>query len=641
MRLGRAKTLRSKSIKPRKIKPLFLSTYFSVRNQLVNIFLEFLVSCYTMVLDKGDPRRLTAYDEHGKSMWDFPIANDIFMYSQTFENEAPDKLRHKYIEGLFYNKKGKITKVHFHEDSDFDELEDLDHILSIENNTVDSYSDCQKGVPCVVVFKEQLIYKIDARDGTFVQYLVKGKPTFPSSEFASYFTKNPANHPEKFLLIGTQSVVTKHIWDDYHQNTIAIIEEQLDFEFRSDYQGKRMYSFEVDQSIRRNGETICTFRGYSDKQRKVKMWNEIEKIGSEISLGWKVFPTSQLVGSTASKSTFHTAKFQTGDLKSIGDNKIFTNELTVYDGEHKTSLETYFPLMKALAEKSDIKELPSTTGNQQNQDLISYTGNTNLNQIEDHSKEDEHWLNDPAAKTDENKSTVVQPEKEDEIVDTWSMVLTLTLITVVGIGSLCYIGSKRHRDFWRYLRLAVVYGLFRDFFYHIKSFNRVRKRRLSASKETSIEIAEELMVPDLYHEMPGREFEKLMKDLNEKSEELERLRRQSDSVSTNFESKYEREFETKSVLGKGGFGVVFEALNKNDRSNYAIKRIELPRCASGLSTARIEREFKALMVLRNKDLSTRHFIDYYQCWQEKNVPKGIYKRYSGFYKMNCRLGGGA
>ena len=72
-------------------------------------------------------------------MWDFPIANNIFMYSQSFETEGPDKLRHKYIEGLFYNKEGKITKVHFHEDSEFDELEDLDHILSIENNTVDSY----------------------------------------------------------------------------------------------------------------------------------------------------------------------------------------------------------------------------------------------------------------------------------------------------------------------------------------------------------------------------------------------------------------------------------------------------------------------------------------------------------------------
>ncbi|CAG5112082.1 Oidioi.mRNA.OKI2018_I69.chr2.g6338.t1.cds [Oikopleura dioica] len=510
--------------------------------------------------DIGESRRLTAYDEHGKSMWDFPIANNIFMYSQTFENDDnTDGLRHKYIEGLFYNKEGKITKVHFHEDSEFDELEDLDHILSIENNTVESYSDCQKGVPCVVVFKEQLMYKIDARDGTFVQYLVKGKPTFPSSEFASYLTKDPSKHPEQYLLIGTQSVVTKHIWDDNRQNTIAIIEEQSDFEFRSDYRGKHMYSFEVDQFIRRSGETVCTFRGYSDKQRKVKMWNEIEEIGSEISL-----------------------------------------------------------------EKSHIKELPNSSQNPESQNLLPHVKEEQsiLKEIEDHSMDqDNHWLKDPSLEGDNLSNSEIEPGMEVEVVDDWNMAITLTLITIIGIGSLCYIGNKRHRDFWRYLKFTVVYGLMRDFFVHIKSFNKVRKRRISASNETSIKIAEDLMVPDLYHEMPGKEFEKLMRDLDEKNEELERLRRQSDSVSTNFESKYEREFETKNVLGKGGFGVVFEALNKNDKSNYAIKRIELPRCATGVSKERIEREFKALMVLRNKDLNTRHFIDYYQCWQEKNVPK--------------------
>lgn len=44
----------------------------------------------------------------------------------------------------------------------------------------------------------------------------------------------------------------------------------------------------------------------------------------------------------------------------------------------------------------------------------------------------------------------------------------------------------------------------------------------------------------------------------------------------NCESRYLTDFEPVDCLGKGGYGVVFEAKNKIDDCHYAIKRIALP-----------------------------------------------------------------
>lgn len=42
-----------------------------------------------------------------------------------------------------------------------------------------------------------------------------------------------------------------------------------------------------------------------------------------------------------------------------------------------------------------------------------------------------------------------------------------------------------------------------------------------------------------------------------------------------FESRYEKEFEHQRLIGKGGFGYVFEAKHRIDEKKYAIKRISL------------------------------------------------------------------
>lgn len=45
---------------------------------------------------------------------------------------------------------------------------------------------------------------------------------------------------------------------------------------------------------------------------------------------------------------------------------------------------------------------------------------------------------------------------------------------------------------------------------------------------------------------------------------------------SDFKSRFFTDFEPIDCLGKGGYGIVFEAKNKIDDCNYAIKRITLP-----------------------------------------------------------------
>uniref|UniRef100_A0AAY4ERY5 non-specific serine/threonine protein kinase n=1 Tax=Denticeps clupeoides TaxID=299321 RepID=A0AAY4ERY5_9TELE len=62
-------------------------------------------------------------------------------------------------------------------------------------------------------------------------------------------------------------------------------------------------------------------------------------------------------------------------------------------------------------------------------------------------------------------------------------------------------------------------------------------------------------------------------------------------------------------LGRGGFGVVFEARNKVDDCNYAIKRIRLPN--REVAREKVMREVKALAKLEHPGI-----IRYFNAWQE-------------------------
>ncbi|XP_058890801.1 eukaryotic translation initiation factor 2-alpha kinase 3-like isoform X2 [Acipenser ruthenus] len=79
-------------------------------------------------------------------------------------------------------------------------------------------------------------------------------------------------------------------------------------------------------------------------------------------------------------------------------------------------------------------------------------------------------------------------------------------------------------------------------------------------------------------------------------------------------SRYLTDFEPVQCLGRGGFGVVFEARNKVDDCNYAIKRIRLPN--REVAREKVMREVKALAKLEHPGI-----IRYFNAWQE-TPPEG-------------------
>ncbi|XP_062325061.1 eukaryotic translation initiation factor 2-alpha kinase 3 [Osmerus eperlanus] len=78
---------------------------------------------------------------------------------------------------------------------------------------------------------------------------------------------------------------------------------------------------------------------------------------------------------------------------------------------------------------------------------------------------------------------------------------------------------------------------------------------------------------------------------------------------SDYVSRYLTDFEPVQCLGRGGFGVVFEARNKVDDCNYAIKRIRLPNREQ--AREKVMREVKALAKLEHPGI-----IRYFNAWQE-------------------------
>ncbi|CAF0736643.1 unnamed protein product, partial [Didymodactylos carnosus] len=75
-----------------------------------------------------------------------------------------------------------------------------------------------------------------------------------------------------------------------------------------------------------------------------------------------------------------------------------------------------------------------------------------------------------------------------------------------------------------------------------------------------------------------------------------------------FRSRYSLEFEHVRFLGKGGFGIVFEAINKLDERKVAIKRVALKK-ENGKERA--QKEIRCLAVLNHPNI-----IQYYYAWNE-------------------------
>nr|CAB3241538.1 eukaryotic translation initiation factor 2-alpha kinase 3 [Phallusia mammillata] len=85
-----------------------------------------------------------------------------------------------------------------------------------------------------------------------------------------------------------------------------------------------------------------------------------------------------------------------------------------------------------------------------------------------------------------------------------------------------------------------------------------------------------------------------------------------------FESRFLQDFEPLECLGKGGFGVVFQARNKMDDCHYAVKRILLP---SNLNAReKVLREVRALAKLEHQSI-----VRYFNAWSE-HPPQGWQKQ---------------
>ncbi|KAK1791557.1 hypothetical protein P4O66_013557, partial [Electrophorus voltai] len=87
-----------------------------------------------------------------------------------------------------------------------------------------------------------------------------------------------------------------------------------------------------------------------------------------------------------------------------------------------------------------------------------------------------------------------------------------------------------------------------------------------------------------------------------------------ESRPSEYVSRYLTDFEPVQCLGRGGFGVVFEARNKVDDCHYAIKRIRLPN--REVAREKVMREVKALAKLEHPGI-----IRYFNAWQE-SPPQG-------------------
>ncbi|CAF2109491.1 unnamed protein product [Rotaria magnacalcarata] len=101
------------------------------------------------------------------------------------------------------------------------------------------------------------------------------------------------------------------------------------------------------------------------------------------------------------------------------------------------------------------------------------------------------------------------------------------------------------------------------------------------------------------------------------------------SLTSSFQSRYTLEYEHVRFLGRGGFGVVFESINKLDQRRVAIKRVSLKKSSS---KERALKEIRCLAVLNHRNL-----IQYYYAWHECPPSEWQEEKDSNFMATNNEL----
>ncbi|GAU95262.1 hypothetical protein RvY_06908 [Ramazzottius varieornatus] len=82
-------------------------------------------------------------------------------------------------------------------------------------------------------------------------------------------------------------------------------------------------------------------------------------------------------------------------------------------------------------------------------------------------------------------------------------------------------------------------------------------------------------------------------------------------------SRYQEEFEEVCLIGHGGFGKVYQARNRVDGQEYAVKKVRLPKKSSRENILKIFREVKVLAGLHHK-----HVVGYNAAWLELENENG-------------------
>uniref|UniRef100_A0A7G3AH67 non-specific serine/threonine protein kinase n=1 Tax=Lutzomyia longipalpis TaxID=7200 RepID=A0A7G3AH67_LUTLO len=130
--------------------------------------------------------------------------------------------------------------------------------------------------------------------------------------------------------------------------------------------------------------------------------------------------------------------------------------------------------------------------------------------------------------------------------------------------------------------------------------------------KTKVRPKRDVMVIERLVETP---FTKLQEEEEaDEGQDLTRFRSLSESNNQEgFTSRFLTDFEMLQCLGRGGFGVVFEAKNKIDHCKYAIKRIVLP--SKKESRDRVLREVRTLANCEHQNI-----VRYFQAWMETPPP---------------------
>ncbi|XP_071947965.1 eukaryotic translation initiation factor 2-alpha kinase 3-like [Antedon mediterranea] len=99
-------------------------------------------------------------------------------------------------------------------------------------------------------------------------------------------------------------------------------------------------------------------------------------------------------------------------------------------------------------------------------------------------------------------------------------------------------------------------------------------------------------------------------DKPDAAEEVQASQVVPDSPTLVYTSRYLNDFEHQECLGKGGFGIVFQAKNRVDENEYAVKRITLPNRLE--AREKVLREARALAKLDHVGI-----VRYFNSWLEE------------------------